>query len=128
MPMERFDFPYHSFEVEYPESSPKITFGGGYEFVSRPKAPDQVTHHLHFVGMSYHIGTQGNASTQKNLQYNIRVLELFYQRHRLYEKFIYPHPVEGDLIVRFKTPLKFRQVPGGLGVIEPFTVTLITQP
>jgi hypothetical protein len=129
MAMQTFDFPYHTFEMEYPESSPKITFGGGYEFVSKPKAPDQLTITLHFQGMKYYMKVDGSGpSKTRNAQINIYALEDFYKTHRLYEKFIYPHPAEGNLTVRFKSPLKFKQQLGGLGTIEPFTVTLITQP
>lgn len=128
MPLQTFDFPFHSIEVEYPESSKKITFGGGYEFASRPRGPDQVIYKLHFEAMSFFTNGAGVADRLINPQINILTLEDFYKAHRMYEKFIYPHPAEGNLTVRFKSPLKYKQQPLGLGVIEAFSVELITQP
>lgn len=126
--MDTFNFPMHSFETVYPESSTKITFGGGYEFASAPKAPDQVKYKLHFATMVYFTNPNGSVNRLLNPTYNIATLEDFYKEHRMFKKFIYPHPADGNLTVRFAKPLSFKQKPGGLGTIEPFTIDLILQP
>jgi hypothetical protein len=122
-----FNYPYHSFETKYPESSVKLQFGRGYEFVAKPKGPDQVVYVLHFTAMKFFV-TAGVVNRTVNPTLNIAHLEDFYKTHRLYEKFIYPHPSDGNVNVRFKSPLTFKLKPFGLGTVEPFTVELLTQP
>lgn len=125
--MLTFNFPFHSFEKEYPESSKKLTFGNGYEYASKPKGPDQVRYILNFAAMKYFVqGVVINRLVSPTI--NIATLEDFYLAHKLYEKFIYPSPDMGNLIVRFQSPLKFKQKPFGLGVVEPFAIELLTQP
>lgn len=122
-----FNYPMHTFETRYPESSAKLQFGRGYEFASKPKGPDQVTYLLSFAAMKF-FTTGGVVNRTINPTINIAHLEDFYRQHRLYEKFIYPHPSDGNVTVRFKSPLTFKQMFGGLGTVEPFSVELTTQP
>lgn len=126
--MQTYNFPTYSFETVYPESSTKITFGKGYEFASAPSAPDQVGYKLHYESMAYFINPNGSVNRTVEAKINIAALEDFYKEHRLFKKFIFPHPAEGNLTVRFAKPLVFKQKPGGLGTIEPFTIELILQP
>lgn len=127
--MAVFNFPYHTFETEYPETGQKISFGGGYEFAVAPRAPDQVVYKLNFAGMFYFLNTTGTAlSTTKSPLINMMVMENFYKSHRLHVMFDYEHPVHGLAKVRFRKPLAVKQKPGGLGAVEPFTVELLTQP
>lgn len=128
MPLKIFDFPMHTIEVKYPQSSTTVTFGGGYDFVSKPNAPDQVRYTLHFETMKYFVDPYGAVDRLINPTWNIAALEDFYREHRLYEKFVYPHPVEGNLIVRFGTPLTFKSIKGGGGAVEPFSIELVLQP
>lgn len=134
--MQTFEFPFHTLEVEYPESSAKVRYGRGYEFASRPRGPDQITYKLHFRGMWFFTELDGfpplGATTRldyhKHPQINMALLEKFYQEHRLYEPFWYPHPSEGLIRVRFKEPLKYKVAEDGRGMVEEFTITLISQP
>lgn len=128
MALKTFNFPMHVVETRYPQSSNAISFGGGYEFVSKPNAPDQVRYILHFELMKYHLNANGTANRTINPTWNIATLEDFYREHRLYEKFIYPHLIEGNLNVRFGTPLTFKPIKGGGGAVEPFTIELVLQP
>lgn len=126
---QTFNFPFHVFENQYPESSPKMQFGGGYEFAAKPSAPDQVRYILHFFeGMKYYLNANGTVNRTTEPTKNIAALEDFYKLHRLYEKFTYPHPADGNLTVRFAAPLKFKLKPLGLGTVEAFTVELLLQP
>lgn len=126
--MDIFDFPNHTLEVKYPESSIAVAFGGGYEFTSKPKAPDQIEYTLNYEAMFFFETVKGYADEVKMPQINIRALELFYQKHRLYGKFIYPHPTEGDLVVRFAKPLEYKIAKDGKGRVEPFSIVLKLQP
>ena len=126
--MDTFDFPYHTLGVKYPDSSVKLTFGKGYEFASKPKGPDQVTYTLDFEAMAFFEDPPGTLDLAEQPLVNMAVLEQFYNDHKLYEPFIYPHPTLGDLTVRFDEPLSYKILKGGRGLTEPFTITLITQP
>lgn len=126
--METFTFMKHVLSVEYPESSAKIKFGRGYEFASRPIGPDQVTLTLSFKAMFFAFNPNGSYNLTWEPTINMALLENFYKEHRLYEKFIYPHPVEGNLTVRFDRPLQYKIIENGNGQVEPFQIRLLTQP
>lgn len=127
--METFAFPYHLIEVKYPESSTAVSFGGGYEFTSKPKAPDQVEYILNFKAMWFFANPDFSSV---NLDYqplvNMARLEDFYNRHKMYKKFIYPHQFKGNLVVRFAEPLNYKVVENGKGQVEPFSLRLKLQP
>jgi hypothetical protein len=126
---QTFNFPYHEVQDEYPESSARLKFGGGYEFASKPTAPDQVVFVLTFPGMWYYENPPGTVNTATNATRNMGALQAFYEAHRLYEKFDYPHPRRGTVSVRFEKPLKTpRVIPKANGLCEPFEVRLIMQP
>lgn len=127
--METFEFPYHLMEVKYPDSSVTVSFGGGYDFTSKPKAPDQVEYTLNFKGMWFFTDITGRAlDLTREPELNMGLLEAFYQRHRLYGKFWYPHQTQGLIRVRFAEPLGYKIVENGKGQVEPFSVRLILQP
>lgn len=127
--METFAFPYHLMEVKYPDSSATVSFGGGYDFTSKPKAPDQVEYILHFNGMWFFTNLARTAyDLTREPKLNMALLEAFYQRHRLYGKFLYPHQTQGLIRVRFAEPLAYKIKENGRGQVEPFTIRLILQP
>lgn len=126
--MAVFNFPYHTIEVKYPESSVKVAFGGGYEFASKPKAPDQVEYTLSFPAMFFFETVPGVEDVTPHPAVNMTVLENFYNAHKMYEKFTYPHPTKGNIQVRFGDPLSYKIVSNGKGRVEPFSIKLISQP
>lgn len=126
--MQIFDFPYHRVSDEYPESSTTMKFGGGYEFATKPRGPDQMIFKLAFQGMWFY-EANGAVDIATNPQINMRRLEMFYEEHRLYEKFEYPHPRRGMRVCRFKKPLITPDgIPGANGLVQSFTIELISQP
>lgn len=126
---EIFEFPFHTVQTIYPNTSPSTSFGG-FQSAARPKGVDQVTYQLNFPAMQYFMDpiTEIADPTIKPL-INMQSMEEFYERMGTFEKFVYPHPVKGLIIVRFAEPL---QPPGGVpdgnGVTEAFTLKLIYQP
>jgi hypothetical protein len=126
--METFDWPLFTWTVRYPESSSKVKFGRGYEFASKPKGPDQVTYILHFKTMKFFESSPGVVSTTVMPKINIARLEEFYNRVKLYEKFILPIPGKGNLTVRLVKPLEYKVVEDGQGTVEPFQLEFLTQP
>lgn len=126
--MQTFNFPFHTWTTKYPESSAKVQFGRGYEFASKPKGPDQILYTLHFRTMVFFTNPYGELDLEADPRINMAVMEKFYEDHRLYEPFIYPHLTKGDLTVRFNKPLEFRLSEAGLGTVDSFTVELKHQP
>lgn len=49
--METFDFPYHQWSVEYPESGFRMEFGNSYVYTAGPSSPDQRKLTLYFSTM-----------------------------------------------------------------------------
>lgn len=125
---ETFDFPYHVPEVRYPQSSTTMQFGRGYEFASKPPAPDQVKYLLHFSTMKFFLNSNGSINYALEPKINMGKLLQFYEAHRLYEKFEYPHPIYGTKSVRFATPLAYKIKEQGCATVEPFTIDLVLQP
>ena len=126
---EVFNFPYHTQETEYPESSVVVEFGNNWDFVSKPTAPDLRTFTLYFPTMIYVLDDAGQIDLTVQPEINFAVLEDFYARHRLYKTFTYPHPVYGDLPARFKKPLKVpKGHKDGQGALQSFQVQLIERP
>lgn len=128
--MQTFNWAKHKFETHYPESSVRVQFGKSWQFAAKPDAPDQRTFKLSFTGFKYYIDAAGNAeATTSEFINNMLALELFYQSVRLYESFVYPHPVHGNIVVKFSKPLLVpKGLAGGNGVLEDFTIELIEQP
>ena len=126
--METYDFPYYVLEQKFPESSAKISFGGGYEFASKPAAPDQIIFMLNYETMVFYQAPGGELDIVTNPQLNMGKLQAFYEEHRLFEPFLFDHPIYGEVIVRFNKPLSWKLRKGGRGTVEPFTIELLLQP
>lgn len=123
-----FNFPLHTLETEYPESGQRVRMGRGYEFATRPRGPDQTVFTLTFKAMWFFFLTNGSVDRAKFPTRNMQLLDDFYQLHRLYEPFVYPHDILGNVNVRFKEPLRYKVLEAGRGQTEPFSVKFILQP
>lgn len=129
MALEDFDFPYHSFSTENPESGFRGTMGGSYVFTSEPTDPDQRRITLNFSTMKYYVDEDDEITEDIEPQLNMFRLINFYQRHKLYKSFHYQHPVYGELEVKFNKPLVEPEVvPGGFGAVKAFAIELIEIP
>ena len=128
--METFDFDFHNFESEYPDSGSRMQLGNSYTSAVEPTAPDQRVFILTFTQMLF-ITDQatGLPSATAQPQINMHRLTLFYERHKLWQPFNYYHMQFGLLVVRFNKPLKIpKLIPGQDGITESFTVELQEQP
>ena len=105
-----------------------MSFGRGYEFAAKPKGPDQVTYILHFKTMKFFEASPGVASLTIRPQINIAVLEAFYNRVKMYEKFLLPIPGKGNIVVRFSKPLDYKLTEAGLGTVDAFQLEFKSQP
>lgn len=124
--MQTFDFPYHRFRTEYPESGNRVQLGGNYIFTAPPNGPDLRRVTLSFQTMKYYLTPAGSIDRTANPKLNMAKLEDFYNAHKLHKSFIYPHPVYGNMEVKFFSPLKIPNgIIGGNGALEDFEVELL---
>lgn len=129
MALETFNFPYHTFNTQNPESGFRVKFGSSYTFSTPPTDPDERLFTLSFQGMQFFTDSVGVLDDIINPERNMFTLIKFYQRHKLYKSFKYQHPVHGELEVKFNKPLKEEDViTGGYGVIKDFSIELIEIP
>lgn len=128
--MDTFDFPYHSVRTIYPKGD-SFKFGGGYEFASAPQLPIQRRFVLTFPTMMWFVDGSGNVDGSTSANINIKAFLDFYEAHLHYTKFIYPHPVLGNVTVRFAAdapPEVPAAKPNGNGSVDQFEITLVEQP
>lgn len=124
--MQLFDFPYHKFRTEYPESGNRVQLGGNYVFTAPPNGPDLRRITLKFETMKYYLDIDGGIDLSPTPQINMAVLEAFYNFHKLHKSFIYPHPVYGNMEVKFFSPLKIPEgITNGGGALGDFEIELV---
>lgn len=128
--LETFDdFMMHNDDVSYVNQGFSVDFGGGYSFATDGGFPVLRELNLYFTGYKWYTKVEGSNTvldfeTNKNIN-NMGALREFYKRHLTYKSFIYKHPTEGELKVRFAEPLALpRRVKSGGGVCEDFTIKL----
>lgn len=128
--LETFDdFMLHSDDITFVNQGFSVDFGGGYSFATDGGFPVLREINLYFTGYKWYTKREGvnevlDFETNKNIN-NIGALREFYKRHLTYKSFIYKHPTEGELKVRFAEPLVLpRRIKAGGGVCEDFTVKL----
>jgi hypothetical protein len=107
-----------------------MKFGRGYEFSAAPQLPVQRRFTLHFETIQWFFDENGEADATIEPQLNALALDEFYREHYTWKSFIYPHPVFGDLVVKFAADSPFempKAIKGGTGATEPFELVLIEQ-
>lgn len=128
--LENFDnFMLHNDEVNFVTQGFSVDFGGGYSFATDGQFPVLRNFTLYFTGYRWYTKIENNrkvVDTETNININnIGALREFYKRHLMYKSFIYNHPTEGPVKVRFKEPLNLpKRIKGAGGVCEDFTVQL----
>lgn len=127
--METYNWLLCTIATEYLENNPKVKFGRGWEFVSRPDAPVLRQFTLKYKTLCYFTRWEGVnlvADRTRQPEANAWLLQDFYERHFQHAKFILPHPVFGNVTCRFKDPLKLPDgIEGGNGWLNGFEVQLV---
>lgn len=127
--MAIFPFKYFSFSTQYPETGTRIQLGQSYQFDTPPTAPDQRLFTLTLGGMAYFVDAGGQLDLTQAPERNLGALEAFYNTHKRAISFTLPHPVYGDVSVKFNRPLSIPAgLPGGGGAVPDFDIELIEQP
>jgi hypothetical protein len=127
--METFPPTYFIYSTRYPESGQRIQLGNSYQFDTPPAAPDQRIFRLTLQGMCYFVDQNNEIDEVYQPGRNLAVLDKFYNDHKRAHAFIFPHPVYGNVICKFNTPLEIPPgVPGGNGLVQDPEVELIEIP
>lgn len=121
--LARFIWENHNFGTSYREpfvhSTVKSNSSQSYIFSESIK-PVRIFE-LEFSTLFYN----GNEETNCPDELNYSKLQAFYLTHGLHKAFIYPHPVYGDLKVRFAKPIVLPKKNPNSRSIQGFTLTLI---
>ena len=125
---ETFNFPFHRVAVQHPVEGTNLKLGGSWDYNSKPSSPAQRKFNLEFRALKYY-GEAGNLDLVTDPEINFGKLEKFYTDHKQHTEFTYPHPIYGELMVKFFKPLEIPMgTVGGGGVVENITVSLVEQP
>ncbi len=120
---------YFTYATKYPASGTRVQLGRSYIYAAPDPAPDQRIFVLTLTGMQYFVTGGGAIDTVTQPGRNMKVLENFYNTHRLHSSFTFNHPILGTLTCKFNRPLEIPVgITGGNGVLEPFEVELIEVP
>lgn len=125
--MQTFTFGPHTVRHDYPEGD-SVRFGKGYVFAAEPQLPLRRTFFLKFETMRWYQNASGVYVTTTNPSENVYALDAFYRDHTQFKRFIYAHPVYGNLTVRFSSPFRMPAgKQGGSGWTEAFELQITEQ-
>ena len=128
--MLTFTWMCHQVQTSYADSSVRLSFANSWQFAAQPAAPDQRIFTLSFQGFQYYVTNTGaiDSTTNANIN-NMAALEAFYLTNKCWQQFIYPHPILGNVTVRFNKPLVVpKGIISGMGTLEDFTMEMVEQP
>lgn len=127
-PLERFIWENYNFGTKYvePFTHASISGEGTQTFIpdrtGKPVRVFSLDFPLLFLREEAELKTSG-LYYRPELDFNS--LKNFYIRHKSYRPFILPHPVYGDVVVRFAKTLSLpKKIQGGAGVVQGFTLEL----
>lgn len=126
--METFNFEFWSIHTgPYPQGE-QLKMGKGISVGVKPLLPIQRTFVLSFSALRWLTDEGGNYVSSVQPTRNILKLSQFYEAHLHWKRFILPHPVYGNVTVRFKDPfVPPKATVGGSGWTEPFEITVEEQ-
>lgn len=126
--LDNFDnFMAHKCSLEYISQGFTVDMGDGYTFATDGKSPVIRKLKLTFTGYRWYMNEDGSVDveTNKNIN-NIGAFRDFWLAHLTHKQFIYKHPTEGNLNVRFNQPITIPELKSpGFSVVSDFSVELI---
>lgn len=130
MAIQRFIWKYYNWTTKYQPANYVTQFGGGWPYASKQIAPHQRIFTLTFESMCYLLLDQGVGyiDTETDKDRNLGALNEFYREHSLAVPFVWEHPAEGDITVKFKEPIELPEMRENIGWSEQIKVTLIEIP
>ena len=122
-----FHASFYDVEVDTAEDTLIAPLGNNYEMVFKYARKPLRTFKLSIQGMKYFEMSDGSLSPFMSPSQNMLLLELFYMKYRLRERFIFSYLGE-DIQVRFAEPIKIPKVEGNTGVLGTIELSLIETP
>ncbi|URG13844.1 hypothetical protein [Acinetobacter phage vB_AbaS_TCUP2199] len=121
--LKRFIWDCHNFGTAYQEpfTHASVKNNSTQEYVFSQTVKPLRTFELEFPTLFYN----GGVETTCPDEYNYAKLQTFYLEHGLHKAFVYPHPVYGDLKVRFARPIVLPKKNPNSQTIQGLNVTLI---
>lgn len=101
-----FDFPYHKYAMAYPNRRPGVKLGGNWSYTSKPNTPVTRTFKLLFPLFKWFFLEGGVPDLTTEPDINLGRLQKFYEDHEMWDSFLYEHPTQGVVAVKFKAPLE----------------------
>lgn len=129
--METFNFPYHGMPaMTADDNSSSIELKGGFKFSAQPSEPILRIFTLTFPVLGYEFEVNGDVDSDGsvNPQHNVISLWEFYKTHGTWKTFIYPHPVFGNVTVKFDAPFTIPKVTGNQGKVSNLEIRLREHP
>lgn len=120
----RFLWNFHGVTVTYsePYTAANLTNENTQSFIANQTMKPVRTFELDMVGLKHCEEHPSGLADELNFS----KLYAFYEHHGLHKRFIYEHPVYGDVVVRFAKTLSIpKKTPDGLGTIGSFNLTLV---
>ena len=123
--LERFVWELHAVDTQYSEpfGHVNLTSASGQGFV-----PDQTVRPIRLFNLTFSGFRIHEADVYENFEErtNFNSMYAFFKKHGTHKRFIYNHPVYGDLVVRFGKPLSIpKKIPDGTGTLQSFDIMLI---
>lgn len=126
---DTIDIAYNVPMSKYPDNGFRIQMGNSYSFAAAPTSPPQRIFVVRVQGKRAYAQYDGTVDTNAALPENVMTLNAFYLAHQLWKTFIYPHPLFGNLNVKFNKPLELPEVMvGGSGLLPDITLEFVEQP
>lgn len=125
--LSRFIWMHHNFATSYKEPFERVTVGNSQGYIPDTSVKPVRIFTLNFSTLNIQEPDEkSNSALRFSPELDFEELKAFYIQHQTHTQFIYPHPVYGDIIVRFFKPLSVpKKNLGGVGSVQAFTVELI---
>lgn len=130
MSYDVFPCTMHTVTHAYPKGD-VVQFGKGYQFNATPQLPFQRRFRLSFKAAQWFFNVDGTVDLTTHPEFNMGVMDAFFQAHDYSKPFTYPHTLYGNITVKFAADQAFeipKAMDGGTGVTEPFEIFLVEQP
>lgn len=125
--LDRFIWNNHNYSTTYQEPFNRVQQGDSQGYV-----PTRTTRPVRIFGLNFATMHIRESNTEQASWLNgrpdldFKKLQQFYIKHQRTKKFIYTHPVYGDLVVRFYKPLSVpKKNPNSVGTVQSFQLELV---
>lgn len=123
---DRFIWDTHNFGTAYKEPYERVAMGRSQGYI-----PETSVKPIRIFTLSFPVmlieepSEKASGCLQYQPELDFSMLRAFYVKHQTFKPFIYPHPIYGDIIVRFLKPLTLPKKNKDSGTVQSFNLELI---